>query len=760
MDERSAASADAHTRIRDLLRAGRRAEAEAACERHVELDAADGEAWFLLGSLQLDRGDAGAAEHSLSRAVALRAQDPATGLRHAVAVVRGGDPARARALLELLAATHPADAAIAFHLALLHEQAGDAAAAALGHARVLELEPSHRDARLRLGLIELERGRAAEARVHLEALVGPNGAGLSEPLARACLAVGDAEAALVHARNAVAFAPRRAPSHLLAGIALRRLGRAIEARGALDEACRLAPDDPYVLCQAGCNLRDVGAFDQGQRLLEKARRLAPDWTLLRWLHELGLPVLPDDDGQARDAVERFERAATGLMVDLDDDRPGIRAGALEGLATVTPFALHYLPGDATAPTLRYGDLAACVAGHALPAVLRAAPDWHALAHDGRLRVGFVSTGLCVHTLSRYFGAWLERLDPHRFEMHAWHLGAVRDELTARIAARVHAFHDCADTAVVELAESIRAARLDVLVHLEIGLDGRQYVLGSLRLAPVQCAAFGHPVTTGLHGIDFFLGSDAAEPADAASHYRERLERLPGLGVAFAPTPAPGGGTWLPREAGRPLLVCLQTLFKLVPAFDELLARIVAATDAKVVFFESPAVLGGRFLARAGARLAAVGLDPARHLVVLGRRNHADYLGGVASADLVLDTPVFGGGATSLDALGVGTPIVTLEGRFMRARQAAAMLRLVGADGLVAHTADEYVDLAVALCRDEGLRRQWRAHLLRRAPELFDRIDALGAFEAFLERAAADAARASSTEIPPDANEGIRSAGDP
>ncbi len=740
MAERVDASVDALARVRSLLRAGRRAEAEAACAALVAQAGADGEAWLLLGSLQLERGDVGAAERSLERALVLRPHDPTAGLRHAVAVFRGGDVERARRLFDALVPKHPTDAAIAFHHALLLEQAGDVTAAAQGHARALEIEPSHRQARARLGLLELERGRAAEARLHLEALPDRDAFGVAEPLARACLAVDDAEAALVHARNAVAHAPHRAPARLLEGIALRRLGRAAEARRVLDEALRLSPDDPFVLCQAGCNLRDVGAFGQGQALLDKARGFAPDWTLLRWLHDTGLPVLPDDDAEAANAIERFEHAVSSLIADLDGDRPGLRAGALEGLAGVTPFALHYLPGDVTAATRLFGDLVAAGVRHAMPLELRATPEWRALDHGGRIRVGFVSAELRVHTITRYFGAWLERLDPRRFEVHAWHLGAIHDEVTARICACVHAFHACPDTPLEALAAAIRAARLDVLVHLEIGLDGRQHVLGSLRLAPVQCAAYGHPVTTGLQGIDVFLGADAAEPADAASHYRERLERLPGLGVAFAPPPAPGDGSWLPRKPGRPLLLCLQTLFKLVPEFDDLLARIIAATDAVVVFFESPAALGERFLMRAGARLAAEGLDPSRHLVILDRRSHEDYLGGIAAADLVLDTTVFCGGATSFDALSVGTPIVTLEGRFMRARQGAAMLRLIDADELVARTPDEYVRIAVELCRDEARRRHWRAHLLRRAPELFDRADALPAFEAFLERAAADAAR--------------------
>ncbi|MBN8480270.1 MAG: tetratricopeptide repeat protein [Xanthomonadales bacterium] len=731
-------SAEELVEVRALLRAGRRAEAEAACTRLVVGADADGETWLLLGSLQLDRGDVASAGRSLARAVDLRPRDPAAALRHAVAVFRGGDIRRARALLEAQSSMHPADAAIAFHLGLLLEHAGDVDAAVRAHADALARDPRHREARLRIGLLELGRGRPLDARAHLEWLVGAQGEAVAEPLARACLDLGDADAALVHARDAVAVRPQRAQGHLLEGIALRRLGRATEARRALQAALALAPDDAVVLSQAGCNLRDVGEFERGQALLVRARERAPQWNLLRWLHELALPVLPVDDAQARDAVDAFGSAIADLVADLDADRRGVRASALEGFAAIAPFALHYLPVDATTPTLLFGDLAAAVVHHALPARLRTALEWQALAHRGRVRVGFVSAELRAHTITRYFGSWIEQLDRRRFEVHAWHLGAVHDALTARIAAGVHAFYACADTPIEALATLIRSAQLDVLVYLEIGMDSRQSVLGSLRLAPVQCAAYGHPATTGLHGIDVFLGADAAEPAGAQAHYRERLERLPGLGVAFEPPPPAGDGTWLPRSPGRPTLMCLQSLFKLVPAFDDLLARIVAATDATVVFFESPPALGERFLARAGARLAAHGLDPGRHLVLLGRRSHADYLGGIAAADVVLDSTVFCGGATSLDALSVGTPLVTLEGEFMRGRQGAAMLRLIGADALVATTPDDYVRIAIELCRDEALRAHWRDHLLRRAPELFARADAVPALEAFLERAANEA----------------------
>ena len=58
------------------------------------------------------------------------------------------------------------------------------------------------------------------------------------------------------------------------------------------------------------------------------------------------------------------------------------------------------------------------------------------------------------------------------------------------------------------------------------MDELSLQLAAQRLAPVQCNSLGHPETSGLPTIDYFLSSDLMEPLDAARHYTERLVRLP------------------------------------------------------------------------------------------------------------------------------------------------------------------------------------------------------------------------------------------
>ena len=339
-----------------------------------------------------------------------------------------------------------------------------------------------------------------------------------------------------------------------------------------------------------------------------------------------------------------------------------------------------------------------------------------------------------HTVSRYFTTLIAGLDPQNFEVKIWYGGGTLDASTQFIASKVAAFVQTrAD--VPSLAQEIRKSELDVLVYPEIGMDPQHQTLAALRLAPVQCVLYGHPATSGAAQIDYFLSGAALEPPDAANHYREKLVCLPGLGTQPLPSPAPGDGAWFDANATAPLVLCLQNFIKLVPAYDSALARIVGESGVRIGFFTRNPPLMRRFRERIDAVFRAQGIDPEKHLVFLPMQTHADYLAGIARVPLVLDSPWFSGGGTSLDAFSVGTPVLAWEGTMARGRQTSAMLRLMGIEQLIASDEGKYVAKAVALIRDELLRESLRERIVQRRTVLFDDTAAIAAFAHFLQNAA-------------------------
>ena len=155
-------------------------------------------------------------------------------------------------------------------------------------------------------------------------------------------------------------------------------------------------------------------------------------------------------------------------------------------------------------------------------------------------------------------------------------------------------------------------------------------------------------------------------------------------------------------------------------------------DSVLLVFEGRhRTLTGPFLQRLGSALNARGLDARNRIRVLSQMARQDFLQVNAACDAMLDTQHWSGGNTSLDAIAAGLPIVALPGRFMRGRQSAAMLRMVGVEELIAADADDYVRIAARLAVDAS----WRAEITNRmaagSARLFDDQEPLRALDAFL-----------------------------
>jgi predicted O-linked N-acetylglucosamine transferase (SPINDLY family) len=535
--------------------------------------------------------------------------------------------------------------------------------------------------------------------------------------------------AVSFARTALALEPEQSLWWKTLGVAQRLLHDIDNAITTLRRASELDPGDAATSLELALALNEGGETDASRQLFAATKPPPGFAERVRWLRALTLPAIYRDEAEIDAAREHFGAGLDALQRDLKLDSPTAIGEAVHAAASVAPFHLHYQPRDNTALQRRFGDLVSRVMSAAAPEL--AAPcDWLPRAHGGRLRVGIVASHLMQHTVSRYFTRLIEGLDRERFDVRIWH-GGSGDESTRRIASRVSTFVQTQADALT-LAHEVRQAQLDVLVYPEIGMDPKHQALAGLRLAPVQCALYGHPATSGAPNIDYFLSGAELEPVDADAHYREKLVRLPGLGTQPLPPPEPGDGAWFDALAGdTPLVLCLQNFIKLIPAFDTTLARIAAEAGARIGFFTRNPPLMRVFRARIEAAFAARKLDPAKHLVFLPVQTHANYLAGIARAPLVLDSPWFSGGGTSLDAFSVGTPVLAWEGAMARGRQTSAMLRMLEIDELIAVDADDCVAKAVALIREPARREALRGTIRARQSRLFDGDSAVRAFADFL-----------------------------
>ncbi len=508
---------------------------------------------------------------------------------------------------------------------------------------------------------------------------------------------------------------------------------------------RAAAMDPghAALVRVANRLRIAGHQSQALRLLDA--RLATDPADLGARLSRAMARLAVVHGSAVEIAER-RAAYTAEIGALERQVAQADAAALiagsDQVGTAKPFYLAYQGHDDRALQAAYGGIVSRMMaerGQTGCGGIR-------VRRPGRIRVGFATAYMHLHSISKLFGGWIRHLDRDRFEVTLYHLGEGQDAMSADLARHADRFH-VGPAEEAEWVRRIAADAPDVLIYPEIGMHPTAVRLACLRLAPVQCVAWGHPVTTGLPTIDYFLSSDLMEPEDGERHYTERLIRLPNLSIHYEPLPDRGGR--ITRSAlgvtdDSVVYVCCQSLFKYHPRDDGVLVAIAGRVPAaRFLFIGDPRNdPNARLLrARLGAAFAAAGLDPARHLLFVPPVDAADFFSLLRAGDVYLDSVGWSGGNTTLEAVTCGLPIVTLRGRLMRGRHSAAILTRVGATDCIAATADDYVNLSVALADPEARRR--KAHVIRDGGKrLFGDLAPVRALEAFLIDAVAEASNPS------------------
>ncbi|MFN8011590.1 MAG: tetratricopeptide repeat protein [Holophagaceae bacterium] len=678
---------------------GRATEARRAFRRALELDPGFTEAEVNLGLLDLDAGDLGAALECWEGLLDRLGDHPLLAYNVAVAVLKSDNAPQALALFRRAAAADPdlLEARIGEAQAL--RQAGDAQGALALYEALAASAPASPEVREGLGLTLLALGREAEAVAALEAGLGIPG--LKDDLrARMLSAIGSArradfqdEAAEARLREALALDPGLPDASLNLGLLLATQGRIPEAHGAL-----------------------LRAFGGGGSV---AARLSLAFAIP--------PILPDLEDIPR------ERAAQEAYLDLLAD---------EGLVSTDPLQDFLLPTFFTAYRgLCDRDLHARLAQvleQAHPALTWMAPhclepsDW-----DGqrRLRVGFLSRHFKNHSIGKTSLGLIRETDPARFERVALSILPNDDETSRAIEAAADRFVRLPYN-LLDARRLIAEQRLDVLFYQDLGMETLSWLLAFARLAPVQCVSFGHPDTTGIPNVDWWVSSDLFEPEGAQAHYSERLHLLKDAGTLayYYPPRDPGPVTradlGLPEE-GR-LYVCPQTLFKFHPEFDPVLEGILRGdSGGRLVLLRSDIThWRDALLARFRRRFP----DLLDRVVFLGRLDEDAFNGLLRLADVVLDTPHFNGMNSSLQAFAMGAPVVTWPQTFQRGRHTRGMYARMGWMDLVAASAEEYVALTLRLGQDRGFRARAVAEIEARRGRLFEDKGVVRQFEDFFEMA--------------------------
>ena len=610
-----------------------------------------------------------------------------------------------------MAAQYPQSAGVRHLLAASRLSRGLNAEALEALRAAISLVPDDPGIHDLLGVTLSRLRRHEEARTHFEASLARSGESYETLVnaAASALAAGDAQGGQRFAERALAVRPNGVEAMLNLGNARVATGRADEAVDVYRRAIAHAPKVPDLYLNLGHALTGMGRHDEAAAALRQALALRPEYAAAHLnlgsaLHELG-----DTRG-----AQRHFRAAS----DLD---PGLSEAHSAYLFSLTHDA-GVSPQHVFREHVRIGEL--------MEAPHRGA--WRAHENDRDperdLRVGFVSGDLHEHPLANLIEPVWRAMQGGRNRIHVYANGTWRDAVEDRLRTLANDWVQVERMSDDELSERIRADRIDILFDLSGHTARNRLLVFARKPAPVQVTWLGYPGTTGLSAMDYRLVRGVEAKADAMqSLCTEKLVHRHARGFEPAaeappvnPLPALQRG-WLtfgsfnrPSKLGEGVIALWSRALRALPDARLLIAGVNEKTVKE----------------RLEAAFVAHGVA-AQRLEFRPRVAVREYLEMHHEVDIALDTFPYTGGTTTLYALWMGVPVLTLAGLSMQQNQAAVGLGAAGLSDWVTSDEDEFLGRACRAAADlqalarirAGLRATMEQRFLGGGNEIAREMDA-------------------------------------
>ncbi|SMF35645.1 tetratricopeptide repeat protein [Desulfovibrio gilichinskyi] len=773
-------------RAYSLFSAGQVEPAQALWSRVVKLDPDHAVALFMLGLCAQKRGDHTAAVDFLTRASILIPNEADILNSLGVSLKNLGRPAEAFIVFERALALQPDDGFAAFNAGTVLMALGRLDEAARYFKISAQTAELHADALEALIQVLCKLDKDNEALPVCENLIVAdprNPAGhfwLCDILAR----LNKPEQALPHSRCAVDLAPDN-PVYLSQlgdilhklgrnddavlryrdslehdpvdvstrnnlGAALKTLGKYGLAEEEFKRCLEIDPNHLSALVNLGVSAKESGDAAKASGYFERAVSIAPaDLDLKLYLCMSRIPFYYDSDEKITLCREKYEHDLNDLYsavanAEINGDKKSL-AKLADAVGKLQPYYLPY-QGQCDRKLMKtYGFVISKAVNVSFSETVTKGqssfPVIPMVPKEGeRIRVGIVSGHFRNHSVWKMpVKGWVSGLDRKRFEVIGYSTSQLVDSETDVARQTFDSFRDNLKT-VTALAESVGGDAPHVLIYPELGMDPLCAKSACLRLAPVQCVSWGHPETSGLESIDYFLSSDLMEPVDGQEHYSEQLVRLPGLGIDYIYSlPDPSGDSRADFGLAKTDVVylCLQTLYKYLPQQDKVFAEIAKRVpDSRFVFIENSGAshLNRRFRTRLEKVFSGAGLNQHERLVFLPSLPGDRFQALIGLGDVFLDSFGWSGCNSSLEAMSKNVAPVTFPGMLMRGRHTAAFLKRMDLGELIASSVEDYVEKAVLLGLDPDYRRKM-ANLIRERINLcYDGSDAVKGLESFLEEA--------------------------
>ncbi|SNS61749.1 Predicted O-linked N-acetylglucosamine transferase, SPINDLY family [Noviherbaspirillum humi] len=494
----------------------------------------------------------------------------------------------------------------------------------------------------------------------------------------------------------------------LLGLLLYKQGKVSEAIPPLQEAVELLPEDFYVHDALAMIFKEQGRLKEAETYFAGAMAARPDCSTTRLSlasiifaqtrHkevEAMMRELTRDDpsyfpayqllGQALRELGRQEEAVACLQKAVD-----LKPEYLYAHSTLLFGVLHnqaLSKEDIFRRHLHFGKVCETLSAPAF--------DSHANSRqaDRRLNIGFVSGDFYNHAVATFLEPILRHLaQDESLCLHAYHNTYKFDHYTERLKTHFAHWESVFELPDQVVAEKIRSDGIDILVDLSGHTGSNRLATLAKKPAPIQASWIGYPGTTGLKAVDYYLADPyLMPPGKFDSQFTEKIAYLRAQSPFSPPRYSPPVNALPALRNGFITFGSFNRINKLSQDVIRLWSRLLLAAPNARMFLGGMPPEGEYDCLIEWFEQEGIGRD---RLEFHPRAGTPVYLQMHHHVDVCLDAFPYAGGTTTLNALWMGVPTLTITGATLPTQIAAWSLNQLGLGEFVSEGEEEFIRKAL------------------------------------------------------------------
>jgi predicted O-linked N-acetylglucosamine transferase (SPINDLY family) len=321
---------------------------------------------------------------------------------------------------------------------------------------------------------------------------------------------------------------------------------------------------------------------------------------------------------------------------------------------------------------------------------------HPCKNGATLKIGFLSADFRNHPVGHFLNAVISSIKKEcaiKISTYAYYNNNISDNFTQNFKENFSEWREILGMTDQKAEEIIDQDGINILIDLSGHTSGNRIGIFARRTAPVQISWLGYFATTGLNEMDYVLTDPWGQPENSEEFFSEALWPLPQTRLCFTP-PDFNTEVTLPPSAqnGHITFGSFNQYLKLNDAVISCWANLLHAVPGSRLFLKTAVLTEPEEQQILAKKFADLGIAASR-LLMEGESSREDYLACFSRVDISLDPFPYTGGTTTVESLWMGVPVLTLAGKTLIGRQGLGLLMNAGMADWVAHSPEEYIEIA-------------------------------------------------------------------